>query len=59
MLDLRALVTDGLADALTVINILLMANTAYQNSKGILVTNRYKIFRQEAQQFLRNICKDA
>ena len=47
MLDLRALATDGLADALTIINVLLTANIAYRNSKGLLVTKRYKIFRQE------------
>ena len=45
MLDLRALATDGLADALTICNVLLLSNTAYRNSKGLLVTNRYKIFR--------------
>ena len=47
MLELRALATDGLADALTAINVLLDANTAYRNSKGVLATDRYKIFRQE------------
>ena len=47
MLELRALATDGFADALTAINVLLDANTAYRNSKGVLATDRYKIFRQE------------
>ena len=46
MLDFWALVTDGLADFLTILNVLIVINTSYRNSEGLLVTDKYKTFRQ-------------
>jgi hypothetical protein len=46
MLDSRALYTDLAADVLTVLNLVLCCNTAYNNSKSSWVTKRYKIVRR-------------
>ena len=46
MLDSRALYTDLVADIATCINFVVLANTAYLNSRAAWVTNRYKLFRK-------------
>jgi hypothetical protein len=46
MLDIRALGTDLIADSLTVLNLMVHANTAYLGSRATWVTDRYKIVRR-------------
>jgi CRP-like cAMP-binding protein len=46
MLDLRALSIDLTVDIITVAHVLILANTAYRNSRAQWVTNRMKIFRR-------------
>ena len=46
MLDYRALCTDLVADACNICNLVLLANTAYKNSRAVWITDRYKLFKK-------------
>lgn len=46
MVNINALCTDLVFDACTILNLVILLNTSYTNSKAALVTNRFKIFRR-------------
>jgi hypothetical protein len=46
MLDVRALSTDLIVDTLTVLNVLVLTNTAYMSSRATWVTKRVKLLRR-------------
>jgi hypothetical protein len=46
MLDTTALCSDLLADALTVMNIVILGSVAYKNSRAVWITDRYKILKK-------------
>ncbi len=46
MIDLNALCTDLVFDICTALNLVILLNTSYTNSRAAIVTNRFKILRR-------------